>query len=132
MPRSLRDRRWRASEVRRAGVYTKINLDGNRVCVYCGSKTGNTWDHVYPVTSAAKLRDLGIEIDPKLKLMVRACSQCNSTAGCRLFKSFAEKRAYIRDILERRYGSTRLGNAPELPFIAKAIIVWDEDLELAA
>jgi hypothetical protein len=69
--------------------------------------------------------------DGRLKLMVRACSQCNSTAGSKLFKSFAEKRAYIRNILERRYGSTRLGDAPELPFIAKAIIVQD-DLDLAA
>jgi hypothetical protein len=108
-----------------AGTYTRVNLEGNKVCVYCGSKYGATWDHVYPVSSAATLRDLGIEVDQRLKIMVRACWQCNSIAGSNLFKSFDRKRASA--IACGRYGYTRLGNAPELPFIAKAVIAEQED-----
>jgi 5-methylcytosine-specific restriction endonuclease McrA len=119
--------RRRRRDVRMAGTYTRVNLEGNKVCVYCGSKYGATWDHVYPVSSAATLRDLGIEVDQRLKIMVRACRQCNSIAGSNLFKSFDRKRAYIRDRLRHRYGYTRLGNAPELPFIAKAVIAEQED-----
>jgi hypothetical protein len=45
-----------------AGTYTKINLEGNRICVYCGVKRGATWDHVYPVSSVASaLAGVGVE-----------------------------------------------------------------------
>jgi 5-methylcytosine-specific restriction endonuclease McrA len=115
-----------------AGTYTKVNPEGNRICVYCGAKRGATWDHVYPVSSAATLQELGVEVDQRLKIMVRACQQCNSTAGSQLFKSFAHKRAFVRNKLRRRYGQTRLGNAPELPFIAKAVIVTPDDEDEAA
>jgi hypothetical protein len=64
--------------------------------------------------------------------MVRACRQCNSTAGSQLFKSFAHKRAFIRQKLHKRYGMKRLGDAPEIPFVAPAIICTDDDLPFAA
>jgi hypothetical protein len=108
-------------DIKMAGTYTRIRLGDNRLCVYCGHRHGSTWDHVYPVSSAATLADLGIEIDQRLKLMVRACPQCNSTAGSLLFKSYPHKRAYIRETLLRRQGTDRLGPAPELPFIARPL-----------
>jgi 5-methylcytosine-specific restriction endonuclease McrA len=101
-----------------AGTYSRIKLDV-KFCVYCGKHSGCTWDHVYPVSAAATLADLGIEVDPRLKLMVRACRQCNSTAGSQLFKSFPHKRAHIRGLLLRRYGEERLGPAPEILFVAR-------------
>jgi hypothetical protein len=83
----------RHSALRSAGRYRRV---WSNCCAYCGVVPAGTWDHVYPVTSAAKLAGLGIRIDPSLMVMVRACSQCNSIAGSKLFKSLATKRAYIR------------------------------------
>jgi hypothetical protein len=73
------------------------------------------------------LAELGVEVDSRLKIMVRACQQCNSTTGSKLFKSFEHKRAFIRDKLYRRYGPSRLGDAPEIPYVAKAIICADSE-----
>ena len=106
-PMSDRRRRdTRRRDTRMAGVYRRVRLlNGNESCVYCGSVRAATWDHVYPVCYAATLRDLGIETDENLKVMVRACRRCNSTAGSRLFKSFEHKRAFIRERLHQRYGA---------------------------
>jgi hypothetical protein len=112
------NKRRRQQDARMAGTYSRIKLEV-KFCVYCGKRSGSTWDHVYPVSAAATLADLGIEADPRLKLMVRV--QCNSTAGSQLFKSFPHKRAHIRGLLLRRYGEERLGPAPEILFVARPL-----------
>jgi hypothetical protein len=112
----------RDTDVKLAGTYTRINPEGNHLCVYCGKNRGGTWDHVFPVSAAATLTGLGIEVDQRLKIIVKACHQCNSTLGSGLFKSFPHKRAHIRGTLLKRYGEERLGPAPELPFIARPLV----------
>jgi hypothetical protein len=57
---------------------------------------------------------------------------CIRRRALSFFKSFAHKRAFVRSKLRRRYGQTRLGNAPELPFIAKAVVVAPGDEDEAA
>jgi hypothetical protein len=116
----VRNKKRRSADVKMAGTYSRIKLEV-KCCVYCGKRPGSTWDHVYPVSAAATLADLGVEVDPRLKLMVRACHQCNATAGSQLFKSFPHKRAHIRGLLLRRYGEERLGPAPEILFVGRPL-----------
>lgn len=68
-------------------------------CFYCGLPA-DTWDHVIPVSYLAGLLDAGFV---KYSPVVPACRECNVLAGSAVFEDFAEKRAYVRTRLQKRY-----------------------------
>lgn len=73
-------------------------IDNNGVCVYCGNRA-NTLDHFVPL---AVLYMMG-EIGGGERVTLECCSECNKIAGSHVFKTVAEKRAYIHGNLKERY-----------------------------
>jgi hypothetical protein len=74
-------------------------LDQGRLCVYCGSTTGLSTDHIIPISRAG--------VDPRITALldssdncVCACKTCNSSKG-------------NRDVFEW-YGPERVGEIPKL------------------
>lgn len=95
---------------RLAGAY-RAYLSGT-VCVYCGNDA-EVSDHFMPVSVAARY-----EVDPKLKLLVPACAECNGIAHAKIFFTIGAKRRHIQARLREIYSK-------EL-----AMPEWDrEDLE---
>lgn len=100
----------RKSHVKLAGLYKRISTNG--LCAYCGLYA-TTLDHFVPVSVAAY-----VIVNPKDKVLIPSCSECNGLAGSKLFKSVGAKRRYIRQRLRKRYA--RLLKMPD----------WaDEELE---
>jgi hypothetical protein len=90
---------WRCSSCLVAAVIatdaspmrTLLSLLADRhICAYCGEAATDV-EHVI-----AKMWSLPT-------WTVRACSECNRLAGKKLFVTFADKRAFIRQRLARRY-----------------------------
>ena len=69
-------------------------------CVYCGV-VSDTMDHVPPLVYVQKCRDILEEISHANKYP--ACSECNSALGSQLLMTLGDRRAYIADLLERKY-----------------------------
>jgi hypothetical protein len=69
-------------------------------CIYCGEHA-DTEDHVIPRSHIAKL--LGLIALPKQLITVPACSNCNTIAGAKIFKSIGAKRRYILNRLRTKY-----------------------------
>jgi 5-methylcytosine-specific restriction endonuclease McrA len=56
-------------------------------CVYCGTNTSLTLDHVVPWIQGG---------DHDARNLVVACQTCNSIAGDRLFRVFSERITYVQ------------------------------------
>ncbi len=74
-------------------------LDKGRVCVYCGSKTGLSTDHIVPISRAGVDPRIGALLDSSDNC-VCACKTCNSSKGS-------------RDVFEW-YGPERVTEIPKL------------------
>ena len=72
------------------------------LCVYCGTRPGNTRDHVVPRSYLRMIADAVPTLERPEQHIVPACGTCNSIAGSRVFSSFEEKRAWLRGELRRR------------------------------
>lgn len=72
-------------------------------CVYCG-RDATCLDHFLPI---AHLRSVYQTAQPltlwPLLFKVPACAECNGIAGDHVFRTYAQKRDYIRERLRRRY-----------------------------
>lgn len=102
------------------GVYTKdLDLYAQRMqytldgitwwatpCCYCGDPATDD-EHVLPVAAYQKLFAVGnVTIPDDLLRLVPACGECNRFAGDKVFRSFEEKRLYIKTRLGRKYHRT--------------------------
>jgi hypothetical protein len=74
-------------------------LDRGRICVYCGSNSGLSTDHIVPISRAGVDPRIGALLDSSDNC-VCACKTCNSSKG-------------DRDVFEW-YGSERVGEIPKL------------------
>lgn len=68
-------------------------------CWYCGA-IANTEDHFLPTAFLYTIESL---FGPQKNFVVPACSECNSTAGDRVFYTPKEKRLYIAERYRKRY-----------------------------
>jgi len=68
-------------------------------CFYCGAPA-DTRDHFIPKAFYYTIQNL--KWDQK-QILVPCCKECNSTAGDRVFKSFREKRLYIKERYLKKY-----------------------------
>lgn len=69
-------------------------------CAYCGMNA-DTRDHVYPISAMHAL--VMADITNYTSVIVPACKECNCLAGSKIFPTFNEKRAYLRNTLRARY-----------------------------
>lgn len=75
-------------------------------CYYCGEPAHGK-DHFIPQAFVKKISDLGWVVG---QLIVPACTECNSTAGDRVFRTLSEKRYYIHKRYKEKYA--KLLNSP--------------------
>lgn len=83
-PKAARTPRW----VRQIpeGLRTEVKGRKGLLCVYCGGE-GEALDHVHPWSHRP---------EHDFENLVPSCGRCNSIAGNRVFASFPEKQAFIR------------------------------------
>lgn len=78
-------------------------------CFYCGVPA-NSIDHVIPRVILRCL-DPAVARDHRYRWTVRACHECNTLLGSRVFDTLEARRAALKDILRRRH--KRLLDAPD-------------------
>lgn len=74
-------------------------------CVYCGLLSTDK-EHVFPISwinSSKELFAAGFDIKIPKEVIVPSCRECNLIATDHLFRTFTEKKAYIREKLLKRY-----------------------------
>lgn len=69
-------------------------------CIYCGD-IANSRDHFIPRAFVKRIEDLGWA--DKDNIIVPACTECNSTAGSKVFATISEKRKYIHEQYKKKY-----------------------------
>lgn len=81
-------------------------LDGVTPCAYCGT-AADTIDHTFPQSLNGSALDgfgsiagLAMRHDHR---KVPACRECNSLLGARIFQTFRERKACLKDLLRQRY-----------------------------
>lgn len=95
----------RAEAVRAAGFYYKKKFQRAAFCIYCGA-AGMHWDHVYPISIAARLdlkRPSTRKILRHALYIVPSCQSCNTIAGAEPCFSIKQKRQFIQKQLKERY-----------------------------
>jgi hypothetical protein len=74
-------------------------------CYYCGMPAMEK-EHVIPVSILKTMADVGIEeILCRRKHLVRACRECNTLIGSTYQTSLAERKAFLKTRLRKRYRS---------------------------
>lgn len=72
-------------------------------CYYCGL-IADTIDHTVPQSLLKRLFDYDNEMPPGIKTMlVRACTECNSTLGGKIFNTLSDRMNYVKKRLRERY-----------------------------
>lgn len=74
-------------------------------CVYCGALAQDK-EHVIPLSWIEYLREmqfLGFNVKVPKEILVASCHECNCIAGDIIFKTFSEKRNYIKEHLYKKY-----------------------------
>lgn len=79
----------------------RVKSSRARACYYCGIPA-DTKDHVIPKVFTEMLLAIG-EYKGGMGKTVPACSECNSTAGPRVFETAQKKQEYIKQRYRRRY-----------------------------
>src|SRR4051812_16660893 len=82
-------------------------IDNGGICVYCGVRA-STIDHFVPLSVVATLYSCLDVIQGRV--LVPACSDCNSIAGNNMFRTIAAKRRFIQSRLIEK--NKRLLNSP--------------------
>ena len=100
--------------------------DGTIPCAYCGMMA-DTLDHVIPQCKLRDLDALGIERDSNRTWTVHACSECNCALVDRLFRTFAERKAWVKGHYRSKYGEVI--SAP--PWTARELRELGPSLRLA-
>lgn len=72
-------------------------------CYYCGMPAGDI-EHAVPRASLPDLQVLGISTDEGSRTWtVASCRECNVLAGATLFPTLAQRKAYIKSRIRKRY-----------------------------
>jgi len=87
------------------GLYDQMNPKTGEPCVYCGLLATDK-EHVIPRIWIDGMKDMlamGFDVKVPKEIIVPSCRECNNIAGGQVFKSFREKREYIREYLRKKY-----------------------------
>jgi len=82
-----------------------LNPKEGEPCVYCGALSTDK-EHVTPLSwieYTLEMRACGFEIEVPKEVIVPSCHECNCIAGDIVFKSFKEKKEYIKEHLYKKY-----------------------------
>jgi hypothetical protein len=72
-------------------------------CCYCGDPSEEE-EHVLPLSAYKKLLAVGnFAIPDDLLRIVPSCKECNGLVGDKVFRTFEEKRLYVKACISRRY-----------------------------
>jgi hypothetical protein len=69
-------------------------------CLYCG-RVATSYDHAIPLSFLESMN--GVREIKGIRYFIPACLECNCLSSGKIFKSFSEKRKYLRITIARRY-----------------------------